>query len=118
MKSWLLAENQVRDAERRGVLDNLPGKGKPQPDDDLAGLDDVARMEALLRRSTGGGSLELDLKKEVALLRARLAEDDLDDADRAFLKQKLIDKVTQLSIAHECNGHPLLANDALFFMPG
>lgn len=117
MKTWLLAENQLRDAERRGLLDNLPGKGKPI-DDDLAGLDDVARMEAVLRRSTGGASLELDLKREVALLRERLAAGDLNDDDRAILRQKLVDKVTQLSIAHECNGHPLLANDALFFMPG
>ena len=118
MKSWLLAENQMRDGMRRGLLDNLSGKGKPTELDDLQGLDESERMEVLLRRSAGGATLELELKKEVAALRERLEDASLCDADRAALKAKLIDKVTQLSIVHETNGHPLLANSALFFMPG
>lgn len=118
MKSWLMAEHAIRQAERRGDLDHLPGKGEPLALDALAGLDDDARLDATLRKTTGGADLELDLRKEAARLREALDAPDLDDATRATLKATLTDVVVRLSIVHEANGHRLLANSALDFMPG
>ena len=118
MRTWVLAEQMIADAERRGELKNLPGEGKPLAVDQLQGLDEDARFDAQLRRTTGGASLELELRKEIAALRERLDAEQMTDADRSELKQKLVDKVVQLSIVHESNGHRLLANSALDFMPG
>jgi hypothetical protein len=117
MKSWIMAEQAIRQAERRGDLDHLPGKGKPLALDAL-GLDEDARLDATLRKTTGGADLELDLRKEAARLREALTDPDLDDAARAALKATLTDVVVRLSIVHEANGHRLLANSALDFMPG
>lgn len=116
MRSHVLSEIAIREAARRGDLDNLPGRGRPQ-DDEHVGLDEDARFEALLRRTTGGASLELQLRTEIAALRERL-NDAVDDVVRAALKQQLIDTTVRLAIVHEANGHPLLANGALDFMPG
>jgi hypothetical protein len=118
MKSWLMAEHAIRQAERRGDLENLPGKGQPLALDALAGLDEDARLDATLRKTTGGADLELDLRTEAARLRERLDDPTLDDATRATLKATLTDVVVRLSIVHEANGHRLLANSALDFMPG
>lgn len=118
MKSWLLTEQIARDAARRGVFDELPGRGKPQELDALVGLDEDARQEASLRATTGPAGLELELRREVAALRERLESSDLDDVARAALRQELVDKCVRLSIVHESNGHRLLANSALDFMPG
>lgn len=114
----MLAEHAMRDAVRRGVLDNLPGKGKPVELDALVGLDADARLDATLRATTGAAGLELELRREVAELRERLDAPGLDDAARAALKQALVDRCVRLSIVHESNGHCLLANSALDFMPG
>lgn len=118
MKSWLLAEQIAREAARRGVFDDLPGRGQPQVLDALAGLDEDARLDATLRATTGAAGLELELRREVAALRERLEAPGLDATARAALRQELVDKCVRLSIVHESNGHRLLANDALDFMPG
>lgn len=118
MKTAMIAELVMREAARRGDLDNLPGKGTPQAHDALVGLDEVARLDAILRATTGGASVELELRREVAALREQLADPGLDDATRAELKSRLTDKAVRLSVVHESNGHPLLANAALDFMPG
>lgn len=117
MKSAILVEHIVAAAERRGELQNLPGAGRPQHDE-LAGLDEDARLDAILGRSGGGASLEVDLRREVAELRAQLAAFAGDDVDRAALRQQLIDRCVRLSVVHEARGHRLLANDCLDFMPG
>ncbi len=118
MKTAIIAELVLREAARRGALDNLPGKGQPQEHDALVGLDEDARLDAILRATTGGASVELELRREVATLRDQLADTTLDEATRAELRAKLTDKVVRLSVVHESNGHPLLANAALDFMPG
>lgn len=77
-----------------------------------------ARLDATLRKTTGGADLELDLRKEAARLREALDAPGLDDATRTTLKATPTDVVVRLSIVHEANGHRLLSNSALDFMPG
>lgn len=73
MESWV--DRQIREAEERGVFDNLPGAGKPlrgmdQPYDETWWLKDKLRREGLSFLPPG-----LALRKE--------AEDTLDLASRA-----------------------------------
>ncbi|MDR1110403.1 MAG: DUF1992 domain-containing protein [Deltaproteobacteria bacterium] len=49
----LVAERKIREAIDKGLLDGLPGAGKPLPDDDLAGLPDDLRLAWRIMRSAG-----------------------------------------------------------------
>jgi hypothetical protein len=59
----VLAERKIAEAMEEGLFDDLPGKGKPLPEDDLANLpDDVRLAFRILRMSgpTGAGASDGD----------------------------------------------------------
>lgn len=111
-----LVEARIQDAVSRGVLDDLPGAGKPMNLDDLAGLSQEERVEALLLRSGGGVPEEVTLLREIAELRAALAGELAAEA-RARMEKELRDKSLRLSLMFEHSGRFVLANEALRFMP-
>ncbi len=111
-----LVEARIQDAIPRGALDHLPGEGKPLPEDDLAGLSQQERFEALLVRSAGGTPEEVTLLREIAELREALAKDP-PAPERERLSQALADKALRLSILFEKAGKFVLANQAARFMP-
>jgi hypothetical protein len=82
-------EHQIREAERRGDFDNLPGKGKP-----LASLnephDDMSWVAAKLRRENVPISAilpaALALAKEVEDLPLRLAREKSETSVRAMIE--------------------------------
>ncbi|MDR2339727.1 MAG: DUF1992 domain-containing protein [Deltaproteobacteria bacterium] len=49
----VLAERKIAEAMEDGVFDNLPGKGKPLPEDDLANLPDDVRLAYRILRMSG-----------------------------------------------------------------
>jgi hypothetical protein len=49
----LIAERKIREAIDRGWLDNLPGAGKPLPEDDLANLPEDLRLSWRILRAAG-----------------------------------------------------------------
>jgi hypothetical protein len=51
----LIAERKILEAIDQGQLDNLPGAGKPLPEDDLANLPDDLRLAWRILRSSGHG---------------------------------------------------------------
>ncbi|MFT3768257.1 MAG: DUF1992 domain-containing protein [Minicystis sp.] len=111
-----LVEARIQEAVQRGVLDDLPGAGKPANLDDLAGLSREERIEALLLRSAGGAPEEVDLLREIAALREALAKGPPPDKELS-LKKQLADKSLRLSVLFEGSGRFVLANEALRFMP-
>jgi hypothetical protein len=111
-----LVEARIQDAIQRGALDHLPGEGKPLPEDDLAGLSQQERFEALLARSAGGPPEEVNLLREISDLREALAKDP-PAPERERLKKELHDKALRLSILFEKAGKFVLANQALGFVP-
>ncbi|MDR2198404.1 MAG: DUF1992 domain-containing protein [Deltaproteobacteria bacterium] len=50
----LIAENRIAEAMAEGLFENLPGKGKPLPEDDLASLPDDVRLAFRVLRMFGG----------------------------------------------------------------
>jgi hypothetical protein len=64
----LLAESKIRAAIAGGEFDDLPGRGKPLPLDDLKRVPDDLRMGYRLLRNAGCLPPELDARKEVARL--------------------------------------------------
>jgi hypothetical protein len=114
--SWLV-EQRIADAQRRGELDNLPGKGKPQELDPLSGLDEETRRDALLAKATGAMSLEVELGKEIQALRDFIARTDTTDEQRREAREKIAALALRLSVVHEANGRFLLANATRTVLP-
>lgn len=111
-----LVEARIQEAAARGELRGLRGEGKPLDLDDLAGLSQEERVEALLIRSAGGTPEEVELLREIEGLRTTLAGGP-PEKQRAILEKQLRDKALRLSVLFERSGRFILANEALRFMP-
>ena len=69
----LLAESKIRAAMAEGKFDDLPGRGKPLPLDDLSRVPADLRMGFKLLRNAGCLPPELEARKESARLGALIA---------------------------------------------
>lgn len=69
----MLAESKIRAAMARGEFDNLPGHGRPLPDDDLARVPKELRVGFKLLRNAGCLPPELEARKEVTRLGTLMA---------------------------------------------
>jgi len=108
----MLAEARIQEAAARGDFDNLPGKGKPLPEDDLAGLPYEDRIAAIIHRTAGSAPEEVQLIRECAELREALAA-ATDPAERARLEAELQKKTTRLAILFEASGWNVLVHSDL-----
>ena len=87
---WIrsIADERIREAQAKGEFDDLPGKGKPLPPDELASVPEELRMGYRLLKNAGAIPPELELRKEMTTL-----EDLLrccrDDSERERLREKL-----------------------------
>lgn len=64
----IMAEEKIKEAIRRGELDNLPGAGKPLPSDDMDGVPEELRMGYRLLKNAGILPEEMQLRKEMTTL--------------------------------------------------
>lgn len=107
-----IAEARIKEAQRRGALDNLPGQGKPLRDDDLAGLPYEDRIAALIHRSSGGAPEEVELIRKTAALREQIAQ-CTDPSERERLSAELRPMCLRLAALFESTGRYLLAKSDL-----
>jgi len=101
-----LAEEKIRDAIKRGELDNLSGAGKPLRLDDDTLIPEELRAGYRLLKNSGHLPPDLDLRREIGsvetlIVQARSLE------ERAVLNSRLRYLLLQLSIASPDT--PLLA---------
>ena len=68
-----IVEQRIEQAVRDGVFDDLPGRGRPLPLDDLSGVPDELRAGYLLLRANGCLPAELEARKEWLRLEDLLA---------------------------------------------
>lgn len=108
----MLVEARIKEAAVKGSFDNLPGKGKPLPEDPLAGLPYDDRIAALIHRVAGTAPEEVELIREIAALRdARdAAKDPQEKAKIAELLQK---KTLRLTVLFEASGRNVLVHSDL-----
>jgi hypothetical protein len=97
----LLAEQRIRDAIENGEFDDLPGKGKPLPPDNLSLVPADRRAAYKILRNAGQLPVEMDLKKEIAALEQTLPS--ATDEEKPRIKRKLTEKTTLLNILMEKN---------------
>lgn len=83
-----IAEARIQDALARGELDDLPGKGKPLPLEDLSRVPGEVRVGYLLLRNAGVLPEEMELRKEMVTLEA-LIDACHDAEDRTRLRKDL-----------------------------
>ena len=89
-----LIDAKVREAEAEGAFDNLPGAGKPLPEDE-AGLDYLART---MQRNGVLPEFVL-LQKELVALRESLP--DLPVSERRRVLKKIADLEPRIALAKE-----------------
>ena len=63
-----LAEQKILAAIRRGELDDLPGKGRPIPAEDLSGVPEELRMGYKVLKNAGMLPEELELNRQLVTL--------------------------------------------------
>jgi hypothetical protein len=95
-----VVDEMIRDAMARGEFDNLPGAGKPQDLDSYFAAPEDLRMAWSVLRNAGYLPEEVQLMKDIAALRARLAAAP-SDAERVKLKKELDEKVLGFNVLME-----------------
>jgi hypothetical protein len=83
-----IAEEKIQEAIRRGEFDNLPGKGKPLPPDELDKVPEELRIGYKLLKNAGFLPEEMQLRKEMLTLNDLLAA-CRDEGERARLQREL-----------------------------
>ncbi|MDT8900809.1 DUF1992 domain-containing protein [Anaeroselena agilis] len=96
----LLAEQRILAALENGEFDNLPGKGKPLPPENLAFVPSDRRAAYKILRNAGQLPVEMDLKKEITALEQSLA-DNPPGEQRRLISRKLNEKTTIFNILME-----------------
>jgi len=83
-----VAEHHIRDAIQRGEFDNLPGKGKPLPQDDTPLIPEDLRMAYKILKNSGHLPPEIADRKEINTA-LELLENCHDEQERYRQIQKI-----------------------------
>lgn len=83
-----VADEKIREAMRRGEFDDLPGKGKPLPPDNMAGVPEELRLGFKMLKNAGMLPEEMLLRKEMVTLEDLLAT-CRDAGERVKLRREL-----------------------------
>lgn len=103
MSVWdSIVEERIREAMARGEFDNLPGKGKPLPPDDCAGVPEDLRLSFKIMKNAGILPEEMQLNKEIVTLESLLRECVNGDADK--LQRELNEKKLRYRLLMEQRG--------------
>ncbi len=82
-----IAEQKIREAMARGEFENLAGKGRPLPPDELAGVPEELRMAYKVLKNAGCLPPEVVLAKEIATLRNLVDSLEDDETRRQKLRE-------------------------------
>jgi Domain of unknown function (DUF1992) len=83
---WRLAEERIKEAQRAGEFDNLPGKGKPLQLEDLSWVPDDLRIGYLILKNAHVLPPEVELLKDVHILEDLLKHIEEDGERKALAK--------------------------------
>ena len=95
-----IAEARIRDAIARGEFDDLAGKGRPLPLDDLSGVPEDLRAGYILLKNAGVLPEEMQLRKEMVTLEG-LLDACADPDERVRLRKDLNWKIVRFRMLLE-----------------
>lgn len=106
----LLAEKRIEQARDAGAFDNLPGAGKPLPEEDLCLIPEEERVAYRILKNAGYMPPELALHRQALDLAMRLAAMPEDDAgaDRTATRAVLLDRLARINLCLAEAGKPQL----------
>ena len=89
-KFYKRAEELLEQAAKAGEFQNLPGSGKPLPEDLIAQAPEEERMSLRILKNAGILPPELEKKKQINLMRKELEDNsNLKKEDADALKKKI-----------------------------
>ena len=101
MSVWSrIAEAKITQAIAEGLLDDLPGHGKPLAPDDLSRVPPDVRLGYKILRNAGVAPPEIELRKEIYRLGREIAV-CTDERERAELRRRRLHADLEYSIRCE-----------------
>lgn len=92
MDFFRITEHRIKEAYKNGELDNLPGMGKPLPEDEFAHLPEDLRMAYRIMKNAGFTQEETALKKEMTSIQDLIRQCG-NDKEQEELKNELNEKL-------------------------
>jgi hypothetical protein len=92
-----IAEERIREAQKEGAFDNLPGKGKPLILEDMSMVPEDLRMSYHILRNARVLPPEAEIQKEIHTLQDLLKYVD-DEGERKALAKEIEWKVIRLDL--------------------
>jgi hypothetical protein len=83
---WRIAEERIKEAQRAGAFDNLPGKGKPLDLEDLSWVPDDLRIGYLVLKNAHVLPPEAELLKDIRTIEDLLKHVEDEGERRALAK--------------------------------
>jgi hypothetical protein len=83
-----IAEERIQEAQREGLFDNLPGKGRPLNLDDDSAIPEELRLTFKILKNSNCLPIEMELRKDIFNLR-QLLDAAIDPETRRDLRSEL-----------------------------
>ena len=94
---WRLAEERIKEAQRAGAFDNLPGKGKPLELEDLSWVPEDLRIGYLILKNAHVLPPEAQLLKDIHTIEDLLKHVE-DEGERRALAKSIQFKLIRLDM--------------------
>ena len=94
---WRLAEERIKEAQRAGAFDNLPGKGKPLDLEDLSWVPEDLRIGYLVLKNAHVLPPEAELLKDIHTIEDLLKHVE-DEGERRALAKSIQFKLIRLDM--------------------
>jgi Domain of unknown function (DUF1992) len=94
---WRIAEERIKEAQRAGAFDNLPGKGKPLDLEDLSWVPEDLRIGYLVLKNAHVLPPEAQLLKDIHTIEDLLKHVE-DEGERRALAKSIQFKLIRLDI--------------------
>ena len=94
---WRIAEERIKEAQRAGAFDNLPGKGKPLELEDLSWVPEELRVSYYILKKANILPPEVELLKDIRTLEDLLKYVE-DEGERKALAKSIQFKLIRLDM--------------------
>ena len=94
---WRIAEERIKEAQRAGAFDNLPGKGKPLDLEDLSWVPEDLRISYLILKNAHVLPPEAELLKDIHTIEDLLKHVE-DEGERRALAKSIQFKLIRLDM--------------------
>jgi hypothetical protein len=107
-----IVEKRIKEAQKKGAFDDLPGSGEPLEFEDDSGIPEELRLAYKILKNADCLPPELMLKKEIRRMEDML-EDVPDEREKCRLIKKINYKIMKLNMTR--NRPPLLEETQIYY---